>query len=101
MKMSDKLGNSAQFAFVSSLSVILPRILSFFLKGILIRQVFRVFVGRVFKQTNRNVGAAFLGMIFVRLELLSTTILFCSRELLRRSVTGGFSALEISKSKFC
>merc|ERR1711935_310568 len=70
--MDNQLGSSTQFAFISSLSVILPRFLSFFLKGILIR----------------NVGAAFLGLVFVRLELLSTTILFCSRELIRRSVTG-------------
>ena len=69
------LGKSASFAILSAISVILPRIVSFILRGSLIRLV----------------GMELLGVLFVRLELLSTTILFFSREALRKaSVSGKF-----------
>ena len=68
---AQNLGNSAQYAFLSSLSVIFPRLISFVLRGSLIRYA----------------GVELLGILFVRLELLSTSILFFSREALRRAST--------------
>ena len=65
------LGKSAQYAFLSSLSVIFPRLISFVLRGSLIRYA----------------GVELLGILFVRLELLSTSILFFSREALRKAST--------------
>ena len=37
----------------------------------------------------RQVGTEFLGIIFVRLELLSTSVLFFSREMIRRAISSG------------
>lgn len=71
----DSLGSSTQYAIISSLSAVLPRILSFLFRGILIR----------------HVGTEFLGIIFVRLELLSTSILFFSREMIRRAISSDSS----------
>lgn len=75
-KSSSNLGQSAQFAFLSSLSVIFPRIISFCLRGTLVRLA----------------GLELLGLLFVRLELLSTTILFFSRESIRRASVGETSS---------
>jgi hypothetical protein len=69
------LGETAQYAFISSGAVILPKLISFVLRGSLIRYA----------------GLEILGILFVRLELLSTTILFFSREAIRRaSISGRF-----------
>lgn len=75
-KSSSNLGQSAQYAFLSSLSVIFPRIVSFCLRGTLVRLA----------------GLELLGLLFVRLELLSTTILFFSRESIRRASVGETSS---------
>ena len=47
----------------------------------------------------RQVGTEFLGIIFVRLELLSTSVLFFSREMIRRAISSGiiFNDKEIIK----
>jgi len=73
------LGSSTQYAIISSLSVVLPRILSFLFRGLLIRQV----------------GTEFLGIIFVRLDLLSTSVLFFSREMIRRAISSVFKKVLI------